>query len=250
MHPVVDTALRKLKHISARNSLLGRARKKAIMRFTNKLNFVYFGHVDQHDDEHHIIRGLTVSSSHHDESYSVGSYDGYDISIVDRHDIVQSPSGQEHSHRWLIFEFDLHSTDIPHVFLGGHNHKDSSYAKLFTSVPSMQPVPLGTLEAHSGEFEARYSLFTNPTQFIEVEKLFTAEVTRTIAAHFWPLAAEVYEGALYVYSDDLHITSNLLDAIFQNGLWLAKQLDSRAYDSTDTNTPSDIEGVQASSFEA
>lgn len=246
MGSVLDTALRKLKHISARNSLVSRVRKQVIMRFTNKLSFVYFGHVDQHDDEHHIIRGLTVSSTHHDESYSVGSYDGYDISIVDRHDIVQSPTGEERSHRWLIFEFDLHNNDIPHIFLGGHNHRDSSYAKLFTSVPSMQPVPLGTLENHSNEFEARYSLFANPTQFIEVEKLFTAEVTRTIAAHFWPLAAEIYEGALYVYSDNVHITSGLLDTIFQNGLWLAKQLDSRVYnrdDQQDTNIPSDVEGI-------
>lgn len=230
MHTVFQKVVRAGKRILMRNSLISRSRKNAIVRFANKVGFVYFGHVDQHDDEHHIIRGLTISLSHQDESYSVGSFQGYDVSLVDRHDIVESADKQTRTHRWLIFEFDLHSeADVPHVFLGAHTHRNSSYAKLFTSVPSLQFVPLGTFETHSEEFSARYSLFANPTQFIEVERLFTAEVTRTIAAHFWPLAVEVFEGAVYVYSDSQTVTAHLLETMLKNGLWLATQLDDRSY---------------------
>lgn len=223
------------KDIVLRNGIVAYRRKQVITRFANKFGFVYFGHVDQHDDEHHIISGLTVSSSHQDEHYSVGSFDGYDVSLVDRYDIVDEPGKSLRTHRWIIFEIDLHNgKDIPHVFLGAHTHKDSSYAKLFTSVPSLQSVPLGTFESHSNEFINRYSLFASATQFIEVERLFTAEVTRTIAAHFWPLAVEVYRGSLFVYSDNQAVSSSLLETMLKNGLWLAQQLDQRSYP-TDTD---------------
>lgn len=226
----LNKIIRLAKGITLRNSLVSRRRKQAIARFTNKFGFVYFGHVDQHDDEHHIIRGLTVSSSHQDEHYSVGSFEGYDVSLVDRYDILAVPGRPLQSHRWLIVEIDLHNgKDIPRIFLGGHDHGNSPYTKLFTSVPTLQPVPLGTFGVHSKEFTNRYSLFATATQFIEVERLFTAEVTRTIAAHFWPLAVEVYEGALYIYSDSKTLSVGLLETMLKNGLWLATKLDEHSY---------------------
>lgn len=230
MSPKFTQISKLIKSVTLRNSLLSRRRKQTIQKFTKRFGLVYFGHVDQHDDEHHIIRGLTVSSSHEDDHYSVGSFEGYDVSIVDRYDIITKPGQRLKTHRWLIIEIDLHNgKDVPHIFLGGHNHQDSSYTKLFTSVPSLQPVPLGTFGAHSNEFTNRYSLFATATQFIEVERLFTADVTRTIAAHFWPLAAEVYEGSLYIYSDSKSLSVGLLETMLKNGLWLATKLDEHSY---------------------
>lgn len=232
MNPVIETLLKLTKNITMRNGVASRRRKAAILKFVNAFGFVYFGHVDQHDDEHHIIRGLTVSSSHQDEHYSVGSFDGYDVSLVDRYDIVKKANDELRTHQWLIVEVDLHNgKDIPHIFLGSHSHTDSSYAKLFTSVPNLQPVPLGTFAPHSDEFTNRYSLFAAPSQFIEVERLFTAEVTRTIAAHFWPLAAEVYDNALYVYTDTKNLSPKLIETMVQNGVWLASKLDEHSYTS-------------------
>jgi hypothetical protein len=224
------------KRILMRNSLASLKRKNSIIKFAKKFGFVYFGHVDQHDDEHHVIRGLTVSSTHQDEGYSVGSFDGYDVSVVDRLDVIESHDKKIKSHRWVIIEIDLHKgNDVPHIFLGAHDHRDSSYSKLFTSVNIMQSVPLGTLENHSEEFIRRYSLFSSPSQFIDVERLFTAEVTRTIAAHFWPLAVEIIDGSLYVYSDTINLTSNVLEAMLKNGLWLAEQIDERAFSSVNVD---------------
>jgi hypothetical protein len=232
MNKILENILRTIKSTALRNSLVNKQRKSAILKFVNKFNFVYFGHVDQHDDEHHIIRGLTVSSSHQDEHYSVGSYDGYDVSLVDRYDIVTKPGQRSTTHRWIIIEIDLHNgKDIPHIFLGSHTRTDSSYSKLFTAVPSLQSVPLGTFSPHSEEFTNRYSLFATATKFIEVERLFTAEVTRTIAAHFWPLAAEVYENALYIYTDNKTISEGLLETMLKNGIWLAEKLDEHSYPS-------------------
>lgn len=234
MNKLLHSVSRSAKKVAIRNSALSYKRRRAIIRFASKFSLVYFGHVDQRDDHHHIIRGLTVSSSHQDENYTVGSLNGYDISLVDRYDIVDLPGRPLVAHRWLILEIDLHhGKDIPHVFLGAHNHNDSSYAKLFTSVPQLQRIPLGTFETHSDEFTARYSLFASASQFVEAERFFTAQVTRMIAAHFWPLAAEVIGGALYVYSDSTNISSQLLETMLKNGLWLAEQLDERAYQPSD-----------------
>jgi hypothetical protein len=63
-----------LRHYSPRL----RARGVVLRRFSKKLGFVYFGNVDQHDDEHEVIRGLTVSTTHKDAHYAVGSFDDYD----------------------------------------------------------------------------------------------------------------------------------------------------------------------------
>jgi hypothetical protein len=230
MNPPLHKIVRVAKGIAIRNGIASRRRRQAIIKFAAKFGFVYFGHVDQHDDEHHIIRGLTVSSSYQDEHYSVGSFDGYDISLVDRYDMISRPNKAIKTHRWLIFEFDLHNgKDLPHIFLGGHSHVGTPYEKLFTSLPSMQKVPLGTFGIHSEEFTKRYSLYASATQFIEVERLFSTEITRTIAAHFWPLSIEIYEGSLYIYSDNNTVSANLLETMLKNGLWLATQIDERNY---------------------
>lgn len=217
----------RLRHVIARNSIVNHKRGRAIMKFANKVGFVYFGSVDQHDDDHHIVRGLTVSSTHQDSHYSVGSFDGYDVSIVDRLDTIDNPSGVHQTHTWLIVEVDLHNAvDIPHVFMGAHSHTDSAYSKLFTAFPALQAVPLGTFGQYPDEFTKRYSIYTSPTQFIEVERYFTPDLAQTLAVHFWPLSLEILEGSLYVYADNQVVSSHLLDTMLKNALWLATQLDS------------------------
>lgn len=230
--------VRVAKSTALRNGAINRQRRKAVMKFVHTFNFVYFGHVDQHKDEHHIVRGLTVSSSHQDEHYSVGSYDGYDVSLVDRYDIISKQGLKTKTHRWLIIEIDLHNgKNIPHIFLGSHIHTDSSYSKLFTVVPSLQAVPLGTFSPHSLEFTNRYSLFASATRFIEVERLFTSDVTRVIAAHFWPLSAEVSNNSLYIYTDNRLVSTSLLETMLKNGVWLAEKLDEHSYPIDTANTP-------------
>lgn len=214
--------------IAHRNNIKSRQARSAIMQFSEKVGLVYFGSVDQHSDDHHIIRGLTTSADHQDEHYSVGTYEGYDISIVNRMDTTEDSTGRLRSHSWLILEINLkHGADLPHIFMGMHEHKDSPYSKLFTTHPSMQRVPLGTFEQYSQEFIARYSLFAHASHFIQVERHFNADVTKVIAAHFWPLSVEVYEGSLYIYADNQPVTIRLLNAMLKNGTWLAKQLDSQ-----------------------
>lgn len=213
-----------------RNGFENHRRRRIINHFVNKLGFVYFGSVDQHEDDHHIIRGLTVSPTHEDNNYSVGSYEGYDVSIVDRTDSITSVDKADRTHTWLIFEIKLHARiDVPHMFLGGHSHPDeSAYTRLFTAFPAIQKVPLGTFGTYNEEFISRYSLYTDASHFIEAEQYITPAVAQSIAAHFWPLSVEVREGLIYLYADNTRITTHDLSKMLQSGIWLARTIDEVA----------------------
>jgi len=223
LHNKVKGVYRK---VISRNNIANRKRRIAIKNFCEKVGLIYFGSVDQHHDDHHIVRGLTASAQHQDEHYAVGTCDGYDVRMVNRVDVTEDAAGLLRTHAWLIFEIDLKQrSDIPHIFMGAHDHKNSAYSKLFTTHASMQAVPLGTFKPYSVDFISRYSLFALPSHFIQTERYFTADVTKVIAAHFWPLSVEVYEGSLYIYADNQLVTIRLLDTMLKNGLWLAKHLD-------------------------
>jgi hypothetical protein len=198
------------------------------MKFAEKTGLVYFGSVSQHSDDHKVVRGFTVSPSHQDSHYSVGSVDGYNTILVDRNDAVWQSDGSSAIYNWLIIAIDLHTKrDIPHFFLHANRRASKAYETLFTAFPAMKEVHLGTFETYSPEFTSRFSLYSQPSASIEVEQLFPANVARVLGAHFWPLSVEQHEGMLYIYSDSKRITPGLLDAMLENGLWLAGHLDSQ-----------------------
>jgi len=203
--------------------------KREMLEFSNKMGFVYFGSVNQHSDDHRVVRGFTVSLSHRDNHYCVGSVGGYDTTIVNRSDVLRQIDGSKTMHDWLVMAFDLHTKqDIPHFFLGSHNHDPKPYINLFTIFHTMKEVNLGTFEGYSPEFTSRFSLYTQPSASIQIERLFPADVARVLGAHFWPLSAEQHDGVLYIYSDEQRVSSNLLDTMLEDGLWLAAHLDRQA----------------------
>jgi len=149
--------------------------------------------------------------------------------MVDRSDALWQPDGSIATHNWLIMAFDLHTKqDIPHFFINAHNHDPKPYMSLFTTFRTMKEVNLGTFETYSPEFTSRFSIYTQPSMSIEVERLFPANSTRVMGVHFWPLSAEQHANILYIYADNAHVTSNLLDTMLENGLWLSDHLDLQA----------------------
>lgn len=213
-------------HNIIRNTTNIRTRKRVISRFAEKVGLLYFGTVNQHSDDHRVVRGFTVSSSHQDNHYSIGSVGGYDITIVDRSDVVRQHDGSIFTYNWLIMSFDLHTKqDTPHFFLGARNRNPKPYATFFATFPVLKEVNLGTFEEYGSEFTSRFSLYAQPSMSIEVERLIPANAARVLGVHFWPFSAELHEGVLYIYSDDERVTPNLLETMFENGLWLANHLD-------------------------
>lgn len=212
---------RMLRHYSPRI----RARGKVIRHFASKLGLVYFGTVDQHDDDHEVVRGLTVSTTHKDAHYAVGSFDGYDISIVDRFDVVIGQDKQPVEHSWLILQVSLESRDLPHVFLNPLGHNITAYSKFIAAYNRLQIVNNVFNDVHSPEFHARYEVHSNVTHALRLEQALSSQVTQTIAAHFWPHAIEVYDGKLYVYITEHRLSETVLGSTLQSAVWLASVLD-------------------------
>lgn len=202
-------------------------KKAVIMQFVEEYGLVYFGHVDQHDDDHQVIRGMTVSHSHRDEHYSVGSYETYDVSFVERTDSVKSPKTNKfHRHTWHILQFDLHTpADLPHLFIGLHSHSESFYRQLFTKYSHLRPLPIGALRIYDPTFVSQYRVYGHPAEHLQVEHLLSETVDAVFVKNFGSLAVEIHEGSLYMYSESRSLTPQLLEAMIKNGVWLARHID-------------------------
>ena len=200
------------------------------MQFVEQYGLVYFGHVDQHDDDHQVIRGMTVSHSHRDEHYSLGTYDSYDVSFVERTDSIKNPKTQRPQHHtWHILQFDLHSTtDLPHLFIGLHSHSESFYRQLFTKYSHLRPLPIGAMRTYDPTFISQYRVYGHPAEHLQVENLLGEVVDKVFVQNFGSLAIELHEGSLYVYSESKSLTPQLLEAMIKNGVWLARHIDEIA----------------------
>jgi hypothetical protein len=218
-----------LSRLMPHDVIVKRANKRVIMNFAEKVGLVYFGFVDQRSDEHQLIRGLTLSTNHRDNHYCVGSLYKYDVALVERTDTLHYPDKPTQIHHWLIMQFDLHSSkDLPHVFLGLHTHGATFYANLFAKFGQLQRAPLGTFGMYDESFTNKYAIYTPPAESLTVERLFDTEMTKLLAKHFGALTVEINDGCLYLYSEHNRVSKSLLEAMLQNGVWLARHIDERA----------------------
>jgi len=227
-YPIVAKSRRALKSFVPAKVIQSRLHRRVFTQFAEKIGLVYFGYVDQRSDEHSLIRGLTVSASHRDNHYCIGSFGGYDITLVERVDAIHFPGKPTKHHDWVIMTFDLHaSTDIPHIFVGLHTHSETFYAQLFTKFSQLVKAPLNITGIHSAAFMHRYAVYTEPAYTVAVEALLTPEVTTAIADTFGSLTFEISEGTLFIYAEHQHPSVNLLEKMLKHGLWLARIIDSR-----------------------
>lgn len=208
-------------------SPLIRARGKSIKSFATKTGLVYFGAVDQHEDEHEVIRGLTASTSHRDTHYVVGSFDDYDVSLVDRFDVIIDAHRQPIEHSWLIFQINLQDTSLPHLFFKPVGHSPLAYNKFFTAFNTLHVINDVFNNDHSHEFHSRYELFGLATHALQLEEVLSPAVTQALAARFWPHAIEIYEGKLYVYITEHRLSETVLASTLQSATWLAGVLDKK-----------------------
>jgi hypothetical protein len=149
--------------------------------------------------------------------------------FLERQDDWYYPGKPKRHEKWIIMEFDLHTTvDLPHIFLGLHTSSATFYAQFFTKFHTLVKAPLGTFGAYDPSFTDRYTVYTTPAKTLDVERLFDPVIAKEMAAHFGTLTVEVSEGCLYVYSTHQRLTPQLLDAMLLNGKWLAKHIDERA----------------------
>ncbi len=203
-----------------------RVRAKVLKSFASKMDFVHFGLVNQHDDDYDAIRGFTASLSHIDSDYIVGTYEGYNIRIVDRFDSYKHGS-HSHEQLWCIFEIDLHNNHFPHVFLTPTGREAGEYDKLFSVQPYLQPLNTAILQNKSPELHGRYQILARTTYTNVVEEILESPLVVGISSRFWPHGVEFHNGKLYIYITQHRLTKTVLETSLASGLWLAEMLDER-----------------------
>ncbi len=219
--------VKKLAHtVSPKRIVKKRQDKSIILSFAERHGLVYFGG-GAAADEYRMVHGLTLSTSHSDLHYCIGTYEGYDVAFVERSNMLRpTRTATAKRHKWHIFSFDLiEAKEIPHVFVGLHSHSESFYTQLFTKYPKLRPITLGAISQYSPEFIDKYRVYTEPQNAIYVEHLISPLVSEMVSRHFGSLAIEIKGSTLYVYAEHHTLSGQLLEAMIKNGRWLADHID-------------------------
>lgn len=223
---IIHKGKAKLQQLVPAKVVQSRLNKRVFQQFATKLGLVYFGYVDQRNDEHSLVRGVTVSTKHRDNHYCIGSYDGYDVTVVERVDTLHFPGKESKTHNWTILALDLHNRhDVPHVFMGLTTRHDTFHAHLLTKLSQFAKIHVGVLGQYEPAFIQRYELYAKPEQALTVERLFTPAVATVIATNFGHLMLEIDDGTLYIYAEGQRPTTALLEKMLQCSVWMAQVAD-------------------------
>lgn len=225
-----------------------RQRGKILRNFADSMGFVYFGNVNQHEDDVDVIRGFTTSLTHHDRHYAVGTYNGYNIRFVDRSDTVavsgtssaSSASGgavgarrhgKKHSKKrtqtWLILEIELETHGIPHMAFVPTGSAAGDYARIYSVNPTMAPLNGILTMNHSPEFYGRYQILAATTHAKRIDAMFPSPVMVAMGVKLWPHGLEIARHKLNIYLPEARLTKTLLESTLAAGLWLAETIDTR-----------------------
>ena len=221
--------MKSIKHIAQQSlsSLGAAATRRIIKQFAAKHHMVYFGHVDPREDEYELVRGLTLSTKHIDNHYTVGTHDGRDVILVERRNTLSFPNKPDSSYRWLIAQIDLKRSGFPHLFIDCNHHDATFYANAFLLRQGIQD--LGTyFNGLSPSFAQKAKLFANPSKYTAVRELVTPEVAETIAQHFTQFDYELFDDCLLVYASNNLPTPALLEDMLRIGAWLAAHFEAVA----------------------
>lgn len=215
---------RAIRHMSPRHIIRTRISAKAIREYADKVGLVYFGAVSPSDDDHRLVRGHTVSTTHLDNHYCVGTIRGYDTAVVARNDIVRTAKGSEQRCHWLIVTFDLHTKyELPHIYIG-HKSRHGAYT---ASYDQLVPLTLGTYGAYPAAFLHEYAVYGVPSHAEVIERLISPQFAAVIQQYFQHASVEIEDNTVYVYIESRYPNETTLEKMVSNGLWLAENIDAR-----------------------
>lgn len=202
------------------------SRGRTLRQTAERLGLVYFGGVDHNQDEHDAVRGLTVSTTHRDKHFAVGTYDGYDIAIVDRYDTTKLPGAKTVTHNWAILQVSLAPRQhLPHLFFLPL-HRESTFAHLFTSTRQLAPARQYLTGTFPLEFASRYQLYVRPSDAATLDQDLLQKLLPQLAAYFWPHAVEMQDNKIFVYLIEHRLDEAVLQSAIQSALWLAELVEN------------------------
>lgn len=215
---------RAIRHMSPRHIIRTRISARAIREYADKVGMVYFGAVNPSDEDHRLVRGHTVSTTHMDNHYCVGTIRGYDTAVVARNDVIKLANGSEQRCHWLIVTFDLHTKyELPHIYIG-HRSRHGVYT---ASYGQLTPLTLGAYGAYPPKFLEHYSVYGIPAHATIIERLIHPQFAEVIDQHFHNASIEIEDNTVYVYIESRYPNETTLEKMVSNGVWFAENIDAR-----------------------
>jgi len=215
----------RFQHIFHRFSTQLRQRGATLRKFSESIGLVHFGAVHQHEDDYDAIRGFTASLTHRDTHYAVGTYNGFNIRLVNRFDVIRIAGNPNHEQLWTIVEIELENKTLPHMFFVPTGHEAGEYGRLYATQPNMHPLNSMILDNKSPEFHGRFQILASATHSHRVESLFSSPIIVGIGSRFWPHGIEIEHGKILIYITEHRLTKTVLESALMSGLWLAETID-------------------------
>lgn len=203
--------------------------RRAFQKFADRYDLVYFGSVSQHSDDHQLVRGITLSSGHRDNYYSVGSIRGRDIIALQRTDTVTFPGKESATYRWLILQLDLRSSrQLPQVFVNGSHYADAFYANAFLKQPQLHNfAEIFTGSSYDPQFARQFRIFSPRSAGSEqlLLETITSDVAAATVRYLLQHDFELTQNELIIYGRSLAVRLSTLEHLLKAGLWLAEQFE-------------------------
>ncbi len=196
-------------------------------RFAERYDLVYFGTVNS-DDESRLVKGITVSNSHRDSHYLVGTALGRDLIFLQRSDMLHSANHKKKElYNWNILAIDLApNAELPHVYVEGRSrHGEGFYETLAMKRREFSELPYGFLSNYDPLFAKRYTIRLAASTSGELPSLLSPENAAIIAHHFSAFDYEWHDDMLYVYFLSQNPSLSQLELMLKAGVWLAGELD-------------------------
>jgi hypothetical protein len=208
-------------HLKAVRGLVA---KRIVKQFADKFHLVYFGHVNPRDDDYELVRGVTVSTTHVDSHYTVGTLEGRDVIFVERSNKLRFPGKKPLEYSWLILQVDLRHGGLPHTFVDIRQQDETFYAALFAKLPQFKDIT----QIFAGRDELlvqRGVVFGYPQHYAEIGATLTPEITKLLVSDFKQFDYEIHGDKLYVYASKMRPTLGVMQDMARVGLQLANQLE-------------------------
>lgn len=197
--------------------------QRTVARLADTYGLVYFGRVDPSEDEYKLVRGYTISPSQQDNHYTVGTLQGYDVRLVQRNTLALTLDKKEKRCHWLIVAIGLKTTrGLPHAYIGPLGMNDvfeSAYTPL-------KKLAIGNTTVYPQKFTSNFAVYGRPGNVVDIERLFPPSVAIVLGDHFASMPFEVENNVLYVYSENDHPTTAVIERMLENAIWLAQNIDA------------------------
>lgn len=205
----------------------GMKAKQIIKAADETYSLIYFGGVSQTDDEHKPVKGVTFSPQHVDRHYSVGTVEGFDVTLLERTDSLSMPGKSTEDYRWTLLRVELKpSIKLDHVLIDTAQHEQAYYAKLFAKFGRLHPANHCFSVPAYGEFSGVFHTYTTPDSLDHLAGLISPETAQTLLQHFPRFDVEWFDNQIIISTPEPLANQQTIEMMLREALWLGRYFES------------------------